>query len=86
MRNFRLAAYSLVVVLIAWALEQILATLFLCQPISYNWDGSIDGHCGSVAVNCIAGAAINTLYVILWLDRRIEPIAPCFPQACPLMC
>ncbi|KAL9586743.1 MAG: hypothetical protein Q9212_000689 [Teloschistes hypoglaucus] len=66
-RKFRLAAYSLLVVLSAWALEQILATLFLCQPISYNWNGSIDGHCGSVAVNCIAGAAINTLTDIIIL-------------------
>ncbi|KAI4259363.1 MAG: hypothetical protein LQ352_000772 [Teloschistes flavicans] len=66
-RKFRLAAYSLIVVLSAWALEQVLATLLLCQPISYNWDGSIDGHCDSVAVNCIVGAAINTLTDVIIL-------------------
>lgn len=74
-RKFRLAAYSLIVVLSAWALEQVLATLLLCQPISYNWDGSIDGHCDSVAVNCIVGAAINTLYVLkllTWSPHRIK--------------
>ncbi|KAL8702155.1 MAG: hypothetical protein Q9201_004547 [Fulgogasparrea decipioides] len=50
-----------------WCIQQILASLLLCHPISYNWDGSIDGHCGDVAANCLTGEGINTLTDIIIL-------------------
>lgn len=29
-----------------WSMASIVATLLICQPISYSWGGSIQGHCG----------------------------------------
>ncbi|KAL9038286.1 MAG: hypothetical protein Q9180_003232 [Flavoplaca navasiana] len=60
-RVFSYAAYSLIVVVTAWMIQQILASLVLCRPISINWDASVNGSCGNVAANCLAGAGINTL-------------------------
>ncbi|KAL8896774.1 MAG: hypothetical protein Q9192_002918 [Flavoplaca navasiana] len=51
----------------AWMIQQILASLVLCRPISINWDASVNGTCGNVAANCLAGAGINTLTDILIL-------------------
>ncbi|KAL8735269.1 MAG: hypothetical protein Q9181_002881 [Wetmoreana brouardii] len=62
-----IAAYTLIAVVSAWGIEHILVSLFLCRPISYNWDGSIDGHCGDVSANCLAAEGINTLTDILIL-------------------
>ncbi|KAI4253158.1 MAG: hypothetical protein L6R42_007692, partial [Xanthoria sp. 1 TBL-2021] len=64
---FRFAAYSLIVVVSAWMIQQVLASLLLCHPISINWDASVNGTCGNVAANCLAGAGINTLTDILIL-------------------
>ncbi|KAL8678144.1 MAG: hypothetical protein Q9186_005476 [Xanthomendoza sp. 1 TL-2023] len=66
-KPFRVAAYSLIVVVTLWMIQQVLASLLLCQPISYNWDASLNGHCGNVAANCLAGAAVNTFTDILIL-------------------
>ena len=66
-RVFNYAAYSLIVVVTAWMIQQILASLVLCRPISINWDTSVNGTCGNVAANCLAGAGINTLYVLFHL-------------------
>ncbi|KAL8953746.1 MAG: hypothetical protein Q9222_000428 [Ikaeria aurantiellina] len=66
-KPFRVAAYSMIVVVSAWGIQQILASLFLCNPISFNWNGSIQGSCGDVAANCLAGAGINTLTDIIIL-------------------
>ncbi|KAL8798701.1 MAG: hypothetical protein Q9182_006452 [Xanthomendoza sp. 2 TL-2023] len=66
-KPFRFAAYTLIVVVTLWMIQQLLASLLLCQPISYNWDASVNGHCGNVAVNCLAGAAVNTFTDILIL-------------------
>ncbi|KAL8876720.1 MAG: hypothetical protein Q9198_005133 [Flavoplaca austrocitrina] len=66
-RIFSYAAYSLIVVVTAWMIQQILATLVICRPISINWDASVNGTCGNVAANCLASAGINTLTDILIL-------------------
>ncbi|KAI4108944.1 MAG: hypothetical protein LQ339_002063 [Xanthoria mediterranea] len=62
---FRIAAYSLILVVSAWMIQQVLASLLMCRPISYNWDASVNGTCGNVAANCLAGAGINTLLLFL---------------------
>ncbi|KAL8780406.1 MAG: hypothetical protein Q9213_006491 [Squamulea squamosa] len=64
---FRIAAYSLIVVVTVWMIQQVLAILLLCRPISINWDVSVTGTCGNVAANCMAGAGVNTLTDILIL-------------------
>lgn len=53
-----------------WCVEQVLATLLICKPISYNWDFTTQkGSCANTTVNCIVGAGINivTDLVILLL-------------------
>ncbi|KAL8671865.1 MAG: hypothetical protein Q9168_003655 [Polycauliona sp. 1 TL-2023] len=64
---FTYSAYSLIAAVSAWMIQQVLASLLLCRPISFNWDASVNGTCGNVAANCLAGAGINTLTDILIL-------------------
>ncbi|KAL8998557.1 MAG: hypothetical protein Q9169_002397 [Polycauliona sp. 2 TL-2023] len=64
---FTYSAYTLIVAVSAWMIQQCLASLLLCHPISFNWDASVTGTCGNVAANCLAGAGINTLTDILIL-------------------
>lgn len=62
-------------VISVWGIEQILATLLMCRPISCNWEIVVDGHCGNTTASLIAGAGINTLYVDLSFafDHAIAP-------------
>ncbi|MCJ1465714.1 hypothetical protein MMC07_004333 [Pseudocyphellaria aurata] len=73
-KQFRIAAYTIMFVVCLWCLEQVLATLLICRPISYNWNfKSQKGHCGNEVANVIAGAAVNvfTDLVILLLPMPI---------------
>ncbi|KAL8944868.1 MAG: hypothetical protein Q9216_000158 [Gyalolechia sp. 2 TL-2023] len=69
---FRIAARTLVAIVSIWGIEQILATLLMCRPISRNWRIVVDGHCGNVTANLVAGAGISTLtdFIILLLPMR----------------
>ncbi|KAL8648447.1 MAG: hypothetical protein Q9226_005985 [Calogaya cf. arnoldii] len=42
-KKFLFASYSLIVVVSVWMFQQVLATLLLCRPISFNWDASVKG-------------------------------------------
>lgn len=69
-KQFRIAAYITMFVVCLWCVEQVLATLLICKPISYNWDFTTQkGSCANTTVNCIVGAGINivTDLVILLL-------------------
>lgn len=57
-----------------WCIEQVLANLLICKPISYNWNfRTHKGTCGNTVANCLAGAAVNvfTDLVILLLPMPI---------------
>ncbi|MCJ1427901.1 hypothetical protein MMC29_005807 [Sticta canariensis] len=69
-KQFSIAAYITMFVVCLWCIQQVLAALLICKPISYNWNfHNQTGTCGNTTANCIAGAAINvfTDLVILLL-------------------
>lgn len=73
-KQFRIAAYTIMFVVCLWCVEQVLATLLICKPISYNWNFRTQkGSCGNEVANVIAGAAVNvfTDLVILLLPMPI---------------
>lgn len=73
-KQFCIAAYTIMFVVCLWCIEQVLASLLICKPISYNWQFKTQqGTCGNTMANCIAGAAINvfTDLVILLLPMPI---------------
>lgn len=41
-----LAARTTAALVGMWSIASIVATLLICQPISYSWGGSNQGHCG----------------------------------------
>ena len=73
-KQFSIAAYITMSVVCLWCIQQVLAALLICKPISYNWDfHNQTGSCGNTTANCIAGAAVNVLtdLVILLLPMPI---------------
>lgn len=34
------------VLVAVWSISSLVATGLICQPISYSWGGSVEGHCG----------------------------------------
>ena len=46
---------------LAYGIALILLFLLICRPIAYNWDKTIDGHCGSSIGEGIAAAATNMI-------------------------
>lgn len=69
-KQFSIAAYITMFVVCLWCIQQVLAALLICKPISYNWNFHNEtGICGNTMANCIAGQAINvaTDLVILLL-------------------
>lgn len=57
--RFRIVALSTMVVVTLFFIGAITTTLRICQPIAYNWDSRINGHCGDVATAELIAAAFN---------------------------
>lgn len=72
-KSFLIAAYTVMGAVCVWCFEQVLASILICRPVSFNWNFNQKGHCGNVTANCLAGAAINvfTDLVILVLPMPI---------------
>lgn len=47
LRSLRIAAYTIMMAGVVYCVAVILEALLICIPIRYNWDKSIDGHCGN---------------------------------------
>ena len=47
LRSLRIVAYTIMLAGVAYCVAIILEALLVCIPIRYNWDKSIDGHCGN---------------------------------------
>ena len=58
----RTAAYGLMAITSMWGFEDILTSVLICQPISFNWDTSVrGGHCADVRTFFLVSGGINTL-------------------------
>jgi hypothetical protein len=45
----------------AWATSIILACFLLCQPFIYNWDTSVNGHCGNRPAAFMVAGIMNVI-------------------------
>lgn len=61
LRSLRIAAYTIMVAGVAFCLAVILEAFLLCIPIRYNWDKSIDGHCGNSYAAYLSVAIVDLL-------------------------
>ena len=51
--------------MVLFYIGSITTTLVTCRPIRYNWDKTIQGHCGSLGDAEIAAAAINMILDVI---------------------
>ena len=72
-RSFRIPAYTTMIIICLWCIEQIAASLLLCKPVSFNWNFKQKGSCGNLMADCLAGAGVNVLtdLIILALPMPI---------------
>lgn len=60
-KRFRIAAYCVMALSVAWAIMTILIGFLLCTPFAYNWNTSIKGgHCGNKtsAYSAVSGVEV----------------------------
>lgn len=63
-------------VVVMWAFATIFLTLFICQPIAYNWDLSIpDAKCGDTLASWKSTGIVNIITDILVLVLPIPALA-----------
>lgn len=73
--GFQIAAYVVIACSIAWALQTMLVPIFLCAPISYNWDASVDGKCGDSMLAYTSVSVVDIVTDALVLLLPIKPLA-----------
>lgn len=62
-------------IVVMWALATVFVTLFMCQPIAYNWDLSIpDAKCGNTLASWKSTGIINIITDILVLILPIPAL------------
>jgi len=47
MKKFRMAAYTVMGISVAFAAMVIISTLAICEPLSLQWDPTVKGTCGN---------------------------------------
>jgi hypothetical protein len=62
-------------VAILWAIATVLGALFICQPISYNWDTSIEGgKCGDAPASCQSTGIVKIMTDVIVLILPIPSL------------
>lgn len=61
LRSLRIAAYTIMLVGVAYCAAVILEALLICIPVRYNWDKSIDGHCGNSYAAYVSVAIVDLI-------------------------
>ncbi|KAI3397962.1 hypothetical protein diail_10038 [Diaporthe ilicicola] len=56
---FVVAAKITAVVIFLWMLVVVLGSFLICQPLAYNWDQTIGGHCGSSITLWVCHGVLN---------------------------
>ena len=64
-RSFRIAAYTVLGLNLAYFLAVILQTLLICQPVAFNWDQTIAGSCGDQKTSDEVIGVLNILYDVI---------------------
>lgn len=73
--GFKIAAYGVIACSIAWVLQTILVPIFLCAPISYQWDLTIQGTCGNSMLAYTLVSVVDIITDALVLLLPIKPLA-----------
>lgn len=73
--GFRIAAYVVMACSGAWMLQTMLVPIFLCAPISYQWDPTVDGACGSSVVAFTSVSVMDIITDALVLLLPLRPLA-----------
>lgn len=61
LRSLRIAAYTIMLAGVAYCAAVILEALLICIPVRYNWDKSIDGHCGNSYAAYVSVAIVDLI-------------------------
>jgi len=64
-RSFRIAAYTVLGLNLAYFLAVILQTLLICQPVAFNWDHTMTGSCGDQKTSDEVIGVLNIFYDVV---------------------
>lgn len=73
-RRFKICAYIVMAIIVAWSIGAIGATIWQCVPIAASWDRSITGTCIKRRRFWVAYAIMNILTDIMVLVLPIPSI------------
>lgn len=73
-RNFRIACFVVLAIIVSWSIGAIFATIFQCVPIEGAWNPTIDAVCIKTDQFWIAYAVGNILTDVMVLALPIPPI------------
>lgn len=74
-RSFRFAAYFVMATSVAWMLQTMLVPIFLCTPISFNWDPTVTGSCGNSQIAYTSVSILDIVTDLLVLILPLKPLA-----------
>jgi 1-acylglycerone phosphate reductase len=73
-KSFRIAAFVVMGIVVAWSIGGVAATIFQCVPIQGSWDKKIEAKCIDKGMFWIAYAVMNILTDVMVLALPIRPI------------
>ncbi|KAL7923337.1 putative PTH11-typeG-protein-coupled receptor [Trichoderma austrokoningii] len=73
-QKFRIAAYTVMGIIIAWTIGAVASTIFQCVPIAGAWDKQVDAACIDSDIFWLAYAVMNILTDFMVLALPIAPI------------
>ncbi|KAL7797373.1 putative PTH11-typeG-protein-coupled receptor [Trichoderma ceciliae] len=73
-KKFRIVAYTVMGIVVAWSIGAVGSTIFQCVPIAGAWDKSIDATCINSDIFWVAYAVMNILTDVMVLALPIQPI------------
>lgn len=73
--GFQIAAYVVMACSVAWMLQTMLVPVFLCAPISYQWDPTVDGTCGNSMIAYTSVSVVDIITDALVLLLPLKPLA-----------
>lgn len=73
--GFRITSYIVMGCSVAWTLQTMGVPVFLCRPISQNWDSSQTGSCGNSTVAFTSVSVVDIITDILILILPLRPLS-----------
>ncbi|KAL4944497.1 hypothetical protein BDV06DRAFT_233191 [Aspergillus oleicola] len=73
-RSFRIAAYILGAITIAWAISIVCVSVFQCTPVAKSWDPMLSGSCINLKGSFIGNAVPNILTDVAILSLPVRMV------------